>query len=67
MRKYNQIGGKSYPELDFPENEKILRGFNWRESERPKNVKDLFKDDPPLILKVMEGFDRLSHSRIVLY
>ena len=57
MRKYNQIGGKTYPELDFPENEKILRGFNWRESEQPKSVKDLFKDDPPLILKVIKGLD----------
>ena len=57
MRKYNQIGGKTYPELDFPENEKILRGFNWRESERPTTVEDLFKDDPPLELKVIKGLD----------
>ena len=57
MRKYNQIGGKTYPELDFPENEKILRGFNWRESERPTSVEDLFKDDPPLELKVIKGLD----------
>ena len=32
MRKYNQIGGKTHPENEFPENEKILQGFNWRES-----------------------------------
>ena len=57
MRKYNQIGGKTYPELDFPENEKILRGFNWRESERPTSMEDLFKDDPPLVLKVIKGLD----------
>jgi len=57
MRKYNQIGGKTYPELDFPDNEKILRGFNWRESERPTSVEDLFKDDPPLGLKVIKGLD----------
>ena len=57
MRKYNQIGGKTYPELDFPENEKILRGFNWRESERPTSVEDLFNDDPPLELKVIKGLD----------
>ena len=57
MRKYNQIGGKTYPELDFPDNEKILRGFNWRESERPTSVEDLFKDDPPLELKVIKGLD----------
>jgi len=57
MRKYNQIGGNTYPELDFPENEKILRGFNWRESERPTSVEDLFKDDPPLSLKIIKGLD----------
>ena len=57
MRKYNQIGGKTYPELDFPENEKILRGFNSRQSERPTSVEDLFKDDPPLELKVIKGLD----------
>ncbi len=57
MRKYNQIGGNTYPELDFPENEKILRGFNWRESERPRSVEDLFKDDPPLSLKIIKGLD----------
>ena len=57
MRKYNQIGGKTYPELYFPENEKILRGFNWRESERPTSVEDLFNDDPPLELKVIKGLD----------
>lgn len=57
MRKYNQIGGNTYPELDFPENEKILRGFNWRESERPTSVEDLFKDDPPLSLQIIKGLD----------
>ena len=57
MRKYNQIGGNTYPELDFPENEKILRGFNWRESERPTSVEDLFKDDPTLSLKIIKGLD----------
>ena len=57
MKKSNQIGGKTYPELDFPENEKFIRGFNWRESERPKSKLDLFKDDPPLILKAIKGLD----------
>ena len=57
MKKTNQIGGKTYPELDFPENEKIIRGFNWRESERPISKLDLFKDDPPLVLKVIKGLD----------
>ncbi|MDA9028177.1 hypothetical protein N9H71_00210 [Flavobacteriaceae bacterium] len=55
MRKFNQIGGKTHPENEFKENEKILKGFNWRESERPLSVEDLFKDDPPLVLPVIQG------------
>ena len=57
MRKYNQIGGKTHPETEFPENEKILKGFHWRDSERPTSVEDLFKDDPPLILPTIKGLD----------
>jgi len=55
MRKFNQIGGKTHPENEFKEKEKILKGFNWRESERPLSVEDLFKDDPPLVLPVIQG------------
>ena len=57
MRKYNQIGGKTYPEIEFPENEKILKGFHWRETERPTSVEDLFKDDAPLELPTIKGLD----------
>ena len=57
MRKYNQIGGKTHPEDEFPENEKILKGFHWRDDERPKSVEDLFKDDPPLVLPTIKGLD----------
>ncbi|MDG1393901.1 MAG: OstA-like protein [Flavobacteriaceae bacterium] len=57
MRKYNQIGGNTHPENEFPENDKILQGFNWRESERPTSIDDLFKDDPPLELIKIKGLD----------
>ena len=57
MRKYNQIGGKTHPEDEFPKNEKILKGFQWRESERPTSVEDLFKDDAPLVLPTIKGLD----------
>ena len=43
LRKINQIGGKTYPDSDFPENERLLKGFEWREEERPRSVEDLFK------------------------
>lgn len=53
--KYIQIGGKSYPEEDLDERDRILRGFVWRNDERPQSVEDLFKDDPPLELPVIKG------------
>ena len=57
MIKFNQIGGKTYPEIEFQENEKILKGFHWRDSERPMSVDDLFRDDPPLVLPTIKGLD----------
>ena len=55
LRKINQIDGKTYPEDDFPENERILKGFVWRETERPRSIEDLFSEDPPLELPVIKG------------
>ena len=57
LRKINQIDGKTYPEDDFPENERILKGFVWRETERPRSVEDLFSEDPPLELPVIKGLE----------
>ncbi|MGC6431464.1 MAG: OstA-like protein [Jejuia sp.] len=57
VRKINQIDGKVYPESQFPKNERILKGFDWREEERPLSVEDLFKDDPPLNLPTIKGLD----------
>ena len=55
--RYNQIDAKTFPESEFPKNARKLRGFDWREEERPKNVEDLFSDDPPLNLPVIKGLD----------
>ncbi|WP_055445423.1 OstA-like protein [Lacinutrix himadriensis] len=57
LRKIRQVDGKTYPESEFPENVRKLRGFNWREEERPKNVEDLFSDDPPLVLPIIKGLE----------
>lgn len=57
VRKLNQIDGDIYPESKYPENEKLLKGFDWRDDERPRSVEDLFKDDPPLILPIIKGLD----------
>lgn len=55
--RLNQIDGKLTPESKFLETEKFLKGFDWREEERPLSVEDLFKDDPPLELPIIKGLD----------
>lgn len=57
IRLLQDIDGDLYPESQFPENARKLRGFDWREEERPKSVEDLFKDDPPLVLPTIKGLD----------
>ncbi|GGD10932.1 hypothetical protein GCM10011368_11170 [Hyunsoonleella pacifica] len=57
VRKINQVDGTIYPESEFPKNDKILKGFDWREEERLNSVEDLFKDDPPLELPIIKGLD----------
>ena len=57
LRKLRQFDGKLYTEEDFPANARKLRGFDWREDERPASVEDLFVDDPPLNLPVIKGLE----------
>ena len=57
IRLIKQIDGHLYPESQFPKNARLLRGFNWREEERPNSVDDLFKDDLPFTLPVIKGIE----------
>lgn len=57
VRKIKDVDGNVFPEGEFPENERLLHGFVWRDDERPKNVDDLFKDDPPLNLPIIKGLE----------
>lgn len=57
IRKINQIDGGTFPEEEYPKNEKKLKGFIWRENERPKSVEDLFIDDKPYELQVIKGLE----------
>ncbi|MGB6269409.1 MAG: OstA-like protein [Olleya sp.] len=57
FRKLLQFEGKLYTEEDLPANARKLRGFDWRDDERPQSVDDLFKDDPPLELPVIKGLE----------
>ena len=40
--KINQIDGKVYPEDEFNENDKLLKGFYFREDEIIISIDDLF-------------------------
>ncbi len=57
VRKINQVDGDIFPESEFPKTSRLLKGFDWREEERPLSVEDLFKDDPPLELPVIKGLE----------
>jgi hypothetical protein len=57
FKRLNQVDGKGYPESKFPERDRILKGFDWRDDERPKSIEDLFKDDPPLELPIIKGME----------
>lgn len=37
--------GITYPPADFPDEQKKLKGFQWRGKERPLQIEDLFKHD----------------------
>ena len=55
IRFNNQVTGKLYPPSQFPENARILPGFNWRGEERLLTVKDLFKGKLPPVLPKIKG------------
>jgi hypothetical protein len=55
IRFNKQVTGKLYPPSQFPENARILPGFNWRGEERLLSVKDLFKGKPPPVLPKITG------------
>lgn len=39
-----QSDGKTYPPSKFPDKDRKLKGFIWRENEQPKSKEDIFKD-----------------------
>lgn len=55
MRFIKKVPGKVYPESEFPENARILEGFNWRGEERLLKKSDLFKGKPKPVLPKIRG------------
>ncbi|WP_158848694.1 OstA-like protein [Algibacter sp. L1A34] len=55
--RLNTVDGTLFPEKDYQEKDKFLKGFDWREDERPLSVDDLFKEDEPFELTVIKGLE----------
>jgi lipopolysaccharide export system protein LptA len=55
--RYKEAECVTFPPSQYPEKDKLLRGFDWREEERPESIEDLFKDDPPFTLPIIKGLD----------
>ncbi len=54
-RRLIQSEGETFPEDELPVKERKLRGFDWREDERPKSIEDLFSEDPPFVPVKIKG------------
>ncbi|MGB5981034.1 MAG: OstA-like protein [Nonlabens sp.] len=52
---YDDPDDKTYPPEKLEENARRMRGFNWRGEEQLRSKEDLFKDDPVLILPIIQG------------
>lgn len=55
IRFINRGTGKFYPVAMYPEEKKLLPGFNWRGDERLRSVDDLFLGKPPPKLVKIRG------------
>jgi len=55
IRFIQNVDGKLHPDSQFPENARILRGFEWRGDERLLSKEDLFKGKPIPILRKISG------------
>ena len=55
--KINQVDGRVYPENEFNENDKLLKGFYFREDEIIKTVNDLFLEDKKFKLTKIKHLD----------
>ncbi|WP_420379100.1 OstA-like protein [Gilvibacter sp.] len=55
IRFINRGTGKFYPVSMYPEEKKLLPGFNWRGDERLRSVDDLFLGKPPPKLVKIRG------------
>jgi lipopolysaccharide export system protein LptA len=55
IRFIKKVPGKLYPPSQFPENARLLPGFEWRGDERVLSVEELFKGKPKPVLPKITG------------
>ncbi|QAA80693.1 OstA-like protein [Aequorivita sp. H23M31] len=55
VKFFKKVPGKLNPPSKFPENARLLTGFNWRGEERLYSIADLFKGKPVPILPKITG------------
>ena len=55
IRFINKVPGKLYPPSQFPDNARLLPGFEWRGEERLYSVEDLFAGKPKPVLPKITG------------
>ena len=65
---YDKPDGDIYPEKDFPENARLLRGFVWRGDERIKNKEDIYPLDEvemhnAIVLKSSQRYNQEKQNR----
>ncbi len=52
---YTDVEGTLFQEENIPEEERVLKGLNWRGDERIASKKDLFKGEKPPLLPKIQG------------
>ena len=52
---YTDVEGTLFQEQNLPQEERVLRGLNWRGDERIASKKDLFKGEKPPVLPKIKG------------
>ncbi len=54
--------GKTYPPSKFPEKDRKLKGFIWREDEQPKKMEDIFIKDKKIVRKENKEVTKAKHT-----
>lgn len=54
---YTDVDSKTHPSSQFPDNQKLMKNFNWRGEERLLDKSDLLKGRDSIVLKKIKGIE----------